>query len=63
VPKDGSSIDGSGSSQGQAGPRSETPANDEAKCNMENSPEVAVAEESEAQDMKIEIKIEARTSS
>jgi hypothetical protein len=44
MPKDGSSVDGSGSSQGQTGPKSEALANDEMKPDVEKVPEEVVAE-------------------
>jgi hypothetical protein len=63
VPKDGSSVDKSGGSQGQTGPRSETSANDEAKHNVEKGPEGVAVEQIKAQGKKIKTRMEVRASS
>jgi hypothetical protein len=63
VPKDGSSINGLGSSQGQTRLRNEASANDEAKPDAEKGPEEVVAEQNQAQDEKAKVSAEAGTSS
>jgi hypothetical protein len=62
VPKDGSSINGLGSSQGQIRLRNKASSNDEAKPDAERGPEVAV-EQNQAQDEKAKVSAEAGTSS
>jgi hypothetical protein len=62
VPKNESSIDRSGGSQGRIGPRSQTSANDEVKRNMEKGPEGLAAEQNKDQGVKIETRIEVGTS-
>jgi hypothetical protein len=63
VPKDGSSTDGSGSSQGKTGWRSETSANDEVKPDVEKGSEEVAAEQNQVQDEKAKVSAEAGTSS
>jgi hypothetical protein len=64
VPKDGSSTDGSGGSQGQTGLRSEDSTNvNKAKPDVEKSPEEVAAEQIMAQGKKTEASAEAGTSS
>jgi hypothetical protein len=62
VPKDGSSADGSGGSQGQTGPRSEASTNDDkAKPDAKKSPEELAVEQIKAEGKKIEASAEVRT--
>jgi hypothetical protein len=49
APKDGSSADELGSSQGRTGPRSETSANNEVKPNTKKIPEEVAAEQNRVQ--------------
>jgi hypothetical protein len=63
VPKDGSSIDGSGGSQDQIGSRHDSYANDEAKHNIMKGQEVVAREKNKAQGEKTEIRVEAGVSS
>jgi hypothetical protein len=63
VLNDGSSTDEPRSGQGRTGPRSETSAKDEAKPDAEKSPEEVVAEQDRVSEVKVEMKIEAGTSS
>jgi hypothetical protein len=63
VPKDGSSIDGSGGSQGEIGLRSETLANGEVKCDREKSLEEAPAKQNKAQGEKTETRTEVGNNS
>jgi hypothetical protein len=63
VPKDGSSADGLGGSQGQTWARSETLAHDKAKPSSEGGPEGATAEQNKAQGEKTETRIEVKAGS
>jgi hypothetical protein len=63
APKDGSSADEPRSRQGRTWLRSKTLANDEAKHDAEKSPEEVVAEQDRVSEVKVEMKIEAGTSS
>jgi hypothetical protein len=63
APKDGSSADQPGSSQGRTGSRSESSANGEAKSDAEKSPEEVAAEHDRVPEVKAETRTEARTSS
>jgi hypothetical protein len=60
VPKDGSSAYGSGGSQDQTGPRSETLIDDKAKPSSEEGPEGAAAEQDKAQGENTETRIDVR---
>jgi hypothetical protein len=61
--KDGSSANHPGISQERIGPRRESSANGEAKPDMEKSLEEVAAEQDRVSEVKVETKIEARTSS
>jgi hypothetical protein len=63
VSKDGSSADEPGISQEKTGLRSETSTDDEAKPDVENSPEEVTTEQDRVPEVKAETKTEARTSS
>jgi hypothetical protein len=64
MPKDGSSADGSGGSQGQTGPRNKASANiDKTKFNAEKGLEEVALEQSWVPGEKAETKAEAGTSS
>jgi hypothetical protein len=52
VPRDGSFADGSGGSQGQTGPRSETLTNDKVNPDTERGPEEVAVEQNQAQGEK-----------
>jgi hypothetical protein len=61
--KDGSSADESMSNQGQTWPRGKTSANDEAKPDVEKSPEEVAAEQNRVLEAKTKFRAEAETSS
>jgi hypothetical protein len=63
MPKDSYFDDGSGGSQSQTRPRSETLVNDKAKPNAERSLEEVAIEQIKDQGEKIEASVEAETSS
>jgi hypothetical protein len=63
VSKDGSSADEPGISQEKTGLRSETSTDDEAKPDVEKSPEEVTTEQDRVPEVKAETKTEARTSS
>jgi hypothetical protein len=64
VPKDGSSIDGSGGSLGQIGLRSEASADDDkVKPDAQKSLEEVAVEQIKAQSKKTEASVEVGTSS
>jgi hypothetical protein len=59
----GSSVDQQGSIQRKTRPRSKTLADDEAKPDAERGPEEVAAEQDKVLGVRIEARIEARTSS
>jgi hypothetical protein len=63
MPKEGSSTDQPGSSQGRTGPRSKSLANGKAKPNAKKGPEEVAAEQDKVSEAKAQTRIEAGASS